>query len=317
MNEKGFKTALVTGGAGFIGSHIAKRLVGLGLEVNIIDDLSVGTEDNLPGSGKVRFFKEDVASEPFPADALDGVDVVFHDAARVSIRNSFDDALRDARTNVLGTVNLLKACAGAGIRRFIYASSMAVYDTSAPVPLSEGSPVRPSSPYGASKLAGEEYTRIFAGAAGFDYTVLRYFNTYGPGQGYTPYVGVITIFTEKLLKGEPPVIFGDGGQMRDFIHVDDVAEANVRAMLAPEGNETINVGTGQGTSVNELAGWLTGFIAPELTPSHGPAPTGEPRDSIADIGRLRDLLGLEPSTDIRRRLPGLVESRRRALAAAG
>jgi len=308
MRRDNFKRALVTGGAGFIGSRIAAGLVEKGIEVVVIDDLSMGKAENVPEGA--RLVVGDICDEASLAAALEGVDVVFHNAARVSIRNSFDDVGEDTRTNVLGTVALLRQAGrtgGGGVRRFIYASSMAVYAPDSSLPINEGAALNPISPYGAGKLAGELYTKHLAAFFGFEHVILRYFNTYGPGQTPTPYVGVITIFTRNLLAGKPPVIFGEGRQVRDFVHVSDVAEANLRAMeMAPDG-AVINVGTGKGTSVGEIARILIERISPGMRPEYGPLPRGEPIDSVADTGELTRLLGFAPRAALDERIDGVIE----------
>lgn len=312
MPRGDFKKALVTGGAGFIGSSVARRLLESGLEVVVVDDLSMGKKTNVPE--KARFVEGSVFDANLLSASLEGVDVVFHNAARVSIRNSFDDVLDDTETNVLGTVNVLRAGGKAGIRRFVYASSMAVYGEDAALPLKEGSSLDPISPYGAGKLAGEIYTRRIAEYYGFDGVTLRYFNTYGPGQTLTPYVGVMTIFIRRLLAGEPPVIFGTGDQVRDFVYVGDVAEANVRAMTMAGHGAVVNVGTGRGTTVNELARMLSEKTGgPEAV--YAAPPPGEPSDSIADVTACGQVLGFVPFTTIEEKMDEVIEWNR--LAAGG
>lgn len=301
-----FNRALVTGGAGFIGSHIAERLKATGMDVSVIDDLSMGTESYLPGG--VAFFHGSVLDSSLLKKALDGVDIVFHNAARVSIRNSFDDLFGDTQTNVLGTANLLKEAGRAGIKKFIFASSMAVYGGPSDLPVKkERFAPDPASPYGTGKLAGEIYTRQLAEFYGFESAALRYFNTFGPRQTLTPYVGVITIFINKLLRGEPPVIFGTGSQVRDYIYAGDVAEANLLAMKASLNGEVINIGTGTGTSVEKIARLLIERMAPGLSPLYAPAPLGEPADSVADIKKARELLGFNPKTRLEDKLGEIIE----------
>lgn len=312
MPQTDFKRALVTGGAGFIGSHVAKRLLSLGVEVVIVDDLSMGTESNVPNGA--RFLAGSILDGLLVRKALEGVDVVFHNAARVSIRNSFDDVQNDAEVNILGTVNLLKEAGRAGVRKFIYASSMAVYGPGAKPPIVEDSQVLPISPYGVSKLAGEMYVKWLSAFYGYDWLTLRYFNTFGPGQTLTPYVGVITIFINRLLSGMPPVIFGDGGQVRDFVHVEDVAEANVLAMLSKASGAAFNIGTGIGTNVKGIARLLIEKTNPALAPVYAAPPAGEPGDSVADIRMATEILGYSPKWSLEDRIDEVIEWNRAILA---
>jgi UDP-glucose 4-epimerase len=196
----------------------------------------------------------------------------------------------------MGTLGVLRAAKKARVRRIVYASSMAVYadrDSAEPVP--ETWPTRPDSPYGVSKLAGELYTLLVGRDAKIPAVALRYFNTYGPRQTFTPYVGVVTIFVNELLAGRTPTIFGDGLQCRDFVHVDDVAEATRLALESEVAGEVLNVGTGHATTVKDVASQLSARLAPQITPKHGPAQPGELRNSIADISKARRLLGYAPA----------------------
>jgi len=287
------RRALVTGGAGFIGSHLAQRLLDEGLQVVVLDNLSVGKRENLPR--RAEFVLGDVADAAAVSRAISGADVVFHLAARVSIRASVVGYYEDAQTNLMGTLNVLQLCAAQSVKKFVYASSMAVYaDALRPDPLPETHPTVPVSPYGVAKLACERYSMLIAGQSGFQAVALRYFNTYGPRQTYTPYVGVVTIFVRRLLQGEPPVIFGDGAQCRDFVHVDDVVDCTYRAMLCHVHGEVFNVGSGIGTTVNELAALLAARLRPGMLPAYAEQHPGELRNSIADITKARTLLEFEP-----------------------
>jgi len=297
------KKALVTGGAGFIGSHIAGRLVEAGIETVIIDDLSMGKARNVPKGAKLII--GNILDRPVLLKAMKGADIVFHDAAKVSIRNSFRDFYTDAQTNCMGTVCVLRAMAEEKVKKIIYASSMAVYGKN-PLPIRESSKLEPISPYGVGKLASERYCFLMAKANHFDCVVLRYFNTYGPRQTLTPYVGVITIFVNRLLQGKPPVIFGSGRQIRDFIHVADVAEANIRAMEKNINFGIFNVGTGIGTSVNKIATLLIGMINKRIKPQHASLRAGEPDDSVASTALLRKALGFVPHNKLEDKIEELV-----------
>jgi UDP-glucose 4-epimerase len=299
-----FSHALVTGGAGFIGSHLTRALVASGRRVTVLDNLSVGRRDVVPEAA--RFVHGDIRDEHAVADALQGVDCVFHLAAQVTIRGSFDRFYEDLDTNVMGTARLLRSIDPAAVKWFVLASSMAVYaDAEAPHPIDEGHPTAPLSPYGLGKLAAEGVSRQVLEGRGVPFTALRYFNTFGPGQSYTPYVGVITIFVTRLLRGEAPVIFGDGEQQRDFVHVEDIAAGT----LAAPGREpgTYNLGTGRGTSLKALAAMLTERVAPNVTPIHGPASAGELRYSVADITAARRALAYSPTRTLEATIDAVID----------
>jgi UDP-glucose 4-epimerase len=262
---------------------------------------------------RARLVVGDVRNEVAVADALSGVDTVFHLAAQVTIRGSFDRAYEDLDTNVMGTATLFRAVEPEHVRGVVLASSMAVYaDAAAPRPIAEAHPTRPLSPYGVGKLAAEGLADTWLRARGVPATALRYFNTFGPGQTFTPYVGVVTIIATALLRGETPIVFGDGEQRRDFVHLDDIVAGTVAAAAGPPG--TYNLGTGRGTSVNDLAALLIARLAPDRAPEYRAAPPGELRYSIADITAAGRALGYRPTrslvsdldeviADIRRRTP--------------
>jgi len=300
-----YKKALVTGGAGFIGSHLVRGLLARGVAVVVLDDLSMGRRENVPPDAE--FVQGNVLDADLLRQALAGVDVVFHLAARVTIRGSMERFVEDAQTNVMGTLSVLQASAHSSARKFVLASSMAVYsDATAPVPLPETYATEPISPYGISKLASEKYARLICAAAGIEHVSLRFFNTYGPGQSLTPYVGVMTIFINRLLAGQPPVIFGDGEQCRDFVYVGDIVTANLLAMDATTRGQAINVGSGHGTTVNELAAMLCRRINPQIKPDNQPAHPGELRNSIADISRARMILNYAPQGRLEAQLDDII-----------
>ena len=305
------RKALVTGGAGFIGSRLARALLAQGLEVVILDDLSMGRRENVPEGA--AFLQGDVRSGEDVRRALQGVDIVFHEAARVSIRASLAGFYDDADVNFTGTLNLLQCLPKSEVRRLVFASSMAVYaDSPAPDPVSEDHPTEPISPYGIAKLAAERYCLQICRDLGIACHVLRYFNTFGPGQAFTPYVGVVTIFVRRLLEGQAPVIFGDGEQRRDFVHVDDVVAANLLAMNSPADHGVFNVGTGRATSVNEIARLLCERLAPGCTTEHREPHPGELRYSIADIRRIGVVLGFRPATSLSESIGDVIEHVRNA-----
>jgi len=299
-----YERALVTGGAGFIGSHLVEELLREGLEVVVLDNLSVGRRDYVP-EGAV-FVEGSILDKKIAGKAMDGVDVVFHNAARVSIRDSVKNFAKDAETNVLGTVKVLECALSHNIKKFVYASSMAVYGDVDKLPIKEDIQTKPTSPYGVSKLSGEYYCMLLGGG-NLDVTVLRYFNTYGVRQTLTPYVGVVTIFINKILSGETPVIFGSGEQIRDFVHVKDVARANVLAMEKSASNQVFNIGSGMGRTINEVAKILAEKINPGAEFINGPQQHGEPSNSIADISRAKKVLGFDPVENIEDRIHEVIE----------
>ena len=307
-----YSRVLVTGGAGFIGSHLVERLVHAGIETVVLDDLSVGKRENLPPG--VSLIVGDVRDAQVVDEAVSGVQGVFHLAARVSIRASVAGFYNDAETNLMGTLNVLRACALRNVNKLVYASSMAVYANSPrPTPIPESYDAVPLSPYGVAKLASERYVRLVSAQAGFKAVSLRYFNTYGPRQTFTPYVGVITIFIQRLLRGEAPVIFGDGQQCRDFVYVGDVADATYQALLADVTGEVINVGSGEGTTVNRIAAMLCSRLSPGTQPVHIEEHAGEVRNSIADIRKAQRLLGYEPKTWLEDKLDEIIAWNREKL----
>jgi len=299
-----YARVLVTGGAGFIGGHVVRRLLAAGSEVVVLDDLSTGTREAVPSGATLRV--GDVRDPASVREALQGVDAVVHLAAKVSVRGSFDQFYDDVDTNVLGTANLVRCIDPARVRRFVLASSMAVYSESEPGrTVTEDHRCQPLSPYGVGKLAAEQLSGQVLRQMGVDFTALRYFNTFGAGQRFTPYVGVITIFVTRLLRGESPVIFGDGQQRRDFVHVEDIAAGTVAALSGPPG--TYNLGTGIGTTVAELAALLRERVAPAVTIGHAPAQEGELRHSVADIGRASSALGYRPSRTLAKDIGGVID----------
>ena len=282
---------LVTGGAGFIGSHTVRALLARGHQVTVLDNLSVGRREAVaPGA---TLIVGDVRDRNRVAEALEGADAVVHLAAQVTIRGSFERFYEDLDTNLMGTANLLRSLDPARVRWFTLASSMAVYaDLTEAAPISEDAKTAPISPYGVGKLAAEQVCRQMLATAGIPLTVLRFFNTFGPGQTMTPYVGVITIFVNRLLRGEAPVIFGDGQQQRDFVHVHDIVDGILAATGSAPG--TFNLGSGRPMSLNELAKLIVEHVRPASPIEHGPAHEGEVRFSLADITAAQRAFGYAP-----------------------
>lgn len=304
---------LVTGGAGFVGSHLCERLLAEGHEVRALDDLSVGRAEHVPaGCSLVR---ESVLDEGALTEATAGVDAVAHLAARVTVRGSMEGFVDDARVNLLGTLEALRAAHRAGARRFVFASSMAVYaDSPDGAPVTESHPLDPASPYGIHKLAAEREVLLVGRHLGVEAVALRYFNVFGPRQAFTPYVGAATIFVTRLLRNEPLTVFGDGLQTRDFVHVGDVARATARALVEPAAvGGVFNVGSGRGTTVRSLAAMLTERLRPGARWEHAPARPEEIRHSVADLTRARASLGYEPATDLAAQLDEVIASVRERL----
>jgi UDP-glucose 4-epimerase len=239
--------------------------------------------------------------------ALQDVDCVFHLAAQVTIRGSLQRFYDDVDNNLMGTLNLLRCVDPGIVRHFMLASSMAVYaDSPAPKPIPETYPREPISPYGVSKLAAERICQQVLDLKNIPFYALRYFNTYGPGQTFTPYVGVMTIFITRLLNGDNPIIFGDGEQKRDFVHVDDIVEGTIRSLVGPPG--FYNLGTGRATSVLELANILIENIRPDSHPHFAPAQPGELRFSIADISAASTNLGYFPEKSLHAEIDSVINS---------
>jgi nucleoside-diphosphate-sugar epimerase len=288
----------VTGGAGFIGSHIVEALLSRGDEVLVIDDLSSGKRENLKGLEPCRLYATDLATEPRLADYLAGVDTVFHQAAVASVSRSIRDPKGSHRANVDATLNLLEACVRAGVRRVVYASSSAVYGDSATLPTHEDAPPRPISPYGAQKHCSEMYMQAFWRSYGLETVALRYFNVFGPRQdASSPYSGVIAKFISALLAPERPVIYGDGLQTRDFIYVSNVVEANLSAGRAPDAaGGVFNVAGGVQITLRNMLESMQSIVGSDMEPLFEEARAGDIRHSQADITRITEQLDWTPGT---------------------
>jgi UDP-glucose 4-epimerase len=305
---------LLTGGAGFIGSHLADRLLTDGHEVVILDDLSTGHVEQVPA--RARFYQMDLRS-PWLDELfkIERPEAVIHQAAQASVRRSVEDPGFDAGVNVLGTVALLQASVRHGIRRFLYASTGgALYGDADAIPTPEDYPTLPVSPYGASKLAAEVYLRTFHALHRLSYAALRYANVYGPRQDPYGEAGVVAIFARRLLGGETARINGDGKQTRDFVYVGDVAEANARA-LTSDAIGSFNVGTGVETDINTIFRLLKRLSGSNQAEEHGPPMPGEQRRSVVAARKIEKLMGWHPRTSLEAGLDATVRYFREASSA--
>ena len=289
---------LVTGGAGFIGSNLVRRLVAEQHVVTVLDDLSSGFRRNLAPFPGVRFVEGDIRVEADVRSAIEGVEVVFHLAASVGNRRSIDDPLRDAEVNVLGTLRVLEAARWAGVRKVVASSSAGIFGELKTLPIREDHPIEPDSPYGASKLCCEKECLAYAKLFGLEAVCLRYFNVYGPNQRFDAYGNVIPIFVFQMLRGEPLTIFGDGEQTRDFVNVRDVVQANLLAAGARGVSGAFNIGSGTSVTVNDLVLRLRAASGLDPLVRHGPPRSGDVRDSLADVAAARAALGFAPGVTL-------------------
>lgn len=289
---------LVTGGAGFIGSNLAKALVDDKHEVTVLDDLSSGYRANLAALPHVRFIEGDIRDQKSVSRAMRGQEVLFHLAASVGNKRSIDDPLRDADINVMGTVRLLDAARKEGLRKVVVSSSAGVFGELKTLPIDESHPLDPDTPYGSSKLCAEREALAFAKLFKLEAVCLRYFNVYGPNQRFDAYGNVIPIFTFQMLRGEPLTIFGDGEQTRDFVNVRDVVQANVRAAMTPGVSGVFNIGSGSRITINKLVGLLQDVSGLRPAVRHGAPRPGDVRHSLADISAARRAFGFSPSCTI-------------------
>ncbi len=297
---------LVTGGAGFIGSHVVDGYVAAGHDVLVVDSLCTGKRENL--NPKARFHQLDIL-EPKTAELLrdERPDVLNHHAAQMDVRRSVADPLFDARTNVLGTIALLEAARQAGVKKVLFVSSGgAVYGEQETFPAPETHPTWPVSPYGVSKRSGELYCHFYLAEYRMPFVAFRYANVYGPRQDPHGEAGVVAIFSGKMLRGEPITVNGDGKQTRDYVFVGDVARMSVLA-LQREATGPVNIGTGVETDVNQLAGTLLDVSGSRSEVRHGPAKSGEQRRSVVDVRRAADVFGWRPEVSLRDGLARTVE----------
>jgi UDP-glucose 4-epimerase len=313
-------TYLVTGAAGFIGRSIAAALLARGESVRGIDNFITGKRANLAGLERMEFIEGDLSDPAVCAQACDGIEVVFHEAALASVPRSVADPVSTNTHCVTATLNLLVAARAAGVRRVVYAGSSSAYGDTPTLPKTETMLPNPISPYAVAKLAGEHYMMAFARVYGLETVVLRYFNVFGPYQDPTShYSGVLAIFCRRMLAGEQPTIYGDGEQSRDFTYIDNVVHANLLAAAAPAekvAGRMMNSATGSRITLNETFEILRELTGYQREPAYGPARAGDIRDSLADITLAGELIGYRPIVDFREGLRRTVEWYRTSVVAS-
>ena len=300
---------LVTGGAGFIGSHIAEELLRRGEGVRIVDSLITGKRQNLAHLQQAEFIQGDLADLDVARRAVEGVEYVLHQAAIPSVPRSVEDPITSNRANIDASLNVLVAARDAGVRRVVYAGSSSAYGNTPTLPKVETMPTAPLSPYALQKLVAEQYCQMFTQLYGLETVTIRYFNVFGPRQDpSSPYSGVISLFIRALVEGRQPTIYGDGGQTRDFTYVANVVDGVLRACQAPDASgEVINVATGGRISLNELFAVVKQLTGAGVDPIYAETRAGDVRDSQADITKARRLLGYEPIVRFEQGLENTVE----------
>ena len=309
---------LVTGGAGFIGSHLAEALLSGGASVRVADNLSTGHRENLEPLGGVEFLEGDLADEAFARRAVEGMDYVLHQAAIPSVPRSVSDPITSNRSNVDATLNVLVAARDAGVRRVVYAGSSSAYGDTPTLPKREDMPTAPLSPYALQKLVGEQYARLFTALYGLETVTIRYFNVFGPRQDpSSPYSGVISVFIRALVEGGQPTIHGNGEQTRDFTYVANVVDGVLRACHAPQAaGRVINVATGGRISLNHLFKAVRDLVGSAVEPIYEAPRAGDVKDSQADIGKAKALLGYTPVVPFEEGLRNTVAWYRASMTAA-
>ena len=297
---------LVTGGAGFIGSNLAEALLSIGEEVVVLDNLSTGKLSNIESfldNNHFSFIEGSITDSETCAESCEGVDYVLHQAAFVSVPGSVEDPVSTHETNVTGTINIFNSARNAGVKRIVWASSTAVYGDSEVLPNIETMPLCPLSPYAASKAAGEMYARAFSEVYGISIISLRYYNVFGKHQDPSSlYAAVIPIFISGILKGEKVTIFGDGEQTRDFVFIENIVQANIKAATQskPEASgHSFNIGCGESISINELYDIIAMELQSNVKPVYAPQRPGDVRDSVADIHAAHKAFGYEPVIDVK------------------
>jgi len=291
---------LVTGGAGFIGSHLSEELVRRGHRVRVVDSLITGKRGNLDHIPEIEWMEGDLAEPGVGDRAVAGIEYVLHQAAIPSVPRSVKDPITSNRANVTSTVNILVAARDAGVKRLVYAGSSSAYGNTPTLPKREDMPTHPLSPYALQKLVGEQYCQLFTQLYGLETVTTRYFNVFGPRQDpSSPYSGVISLFSTALLEGRQPIIYGDGEQTRDFTYVANVVDGVLRACEAPKAaGQVVNVATGGRISLNQLLATMNRLLGTDIKPIYQEARAGDVKDSQADISRAAALLGFKPAVSL-------------------
>jgi nucleoside-diphosphate-sugar epimerase len=300
---------LVTGGAGFIGSHLAEELLRRGERVRVVDSFITGKRKNLQHLSNVELLEGDLGDLAVAKAAVQDMEYVLHQAAIPSVPRSVDDPITSNRANIDATLNVLVAARDAGVTRVVYAGSSSAYGNTPTLPKREDMPTNPLSPYALQKLVGEQYMQMFTSLYGLETTTIRYFNVFGPRQDpSSPYSGVISVFARALLENTPATIYGDGEQTRDFTYIANVVDGVLRAVKAPGvSGSVVNVATGSSISLNRLFEMMRSLTGSRLNASYGPPRNGDVKDSLADITKARALLGYEPKVSFEDGLRETVE----------
>jgi len=308
---------LVTGGAGFIGSHLAQELLRRGERVRVVDSFITGNRKNLAQLPSVEFLEGDLGDLAVAKAAVHGIEFVLHQAAIPSVPRSVEDPLTSNRANIDATLNVLVAARDAGVKRVVYAGSSSAYGNTPTLPKREDMPTNPLSPYALQKLVGEQYMQMFTSLYGLETVTIRYFNVFGPRQDpSSPYSGVISVFARALLENTPPTIYGDGEQTRDFTYIANVVDGVLRAVKAPGASgAVVNVATGTRISLNRLFDVMRDLAGSQLKVNYGPPRNGDVKDSLADITKARTLLGYQPTVSFEDGLRQTVEWYRAEAAA--
>ncbi len=290
--------ALVTGGAGFIGSNIVAKLVSDGHAVTVLDNLMSGYRSNLEPFPQVLFFEGDIRDAALLERAMEGAEVVYHLAASVGNKRSIDHPIEDSEINVIGTLRVLEAARHHRVRKVVFSSSAGIFGELKTLPIREDHPIDPDSPYGASKLAAERMCLAYAKLYALEAVCLRYFNVYGPNQRFDAYGNAIPIFVFQMLRGEPVTVYGDGEQTRDFINVRDVVQANCKAAESRGVSGAFNIGSGSRITINDLVAQLDLLCGMRTTISHGLPRQGDVRDSLAEISAARTAFDFRPEVEM-------------------